>query len=112
MLNNPERVAKLTIDFGPRTILGTSAGPVRFDAATEASVYSADAGFKKLPDYPKSWPAKSFPDGLYSPTGEVDTLGHLETDLSGRLVVLGGYGRASAWKQSGRQLLPARQQRR
>ena len=61
---------------------------------------SEDAGFKELPDYPKSWPAKSFPDGLYSPTGEVDTLGHLETDPSGRLVVLGGYGRASAWKQA------------
>ena len=73
---------------------------MRFDAATEASVYSAEGGFKPLPDYPKSWPAKSFPDGLYSPTGEVDTLGHLETDEAGRLVVLGGYGRASAWKQT------------
>ena len=100
ILNNPERVAKLTIDFGPRTVQGAGSGPVRFDAATEASVYNADAGFKGLPDYTKSWPAKSFPDGLYSPTGEVDTLGHLETDASGRLVVLGGYGRASAWKQA------------
>ena len=113
ILNNPERVAKLTIDFGPRTVKGADAAPVRFDAATEASVYTAeDAGFKELPDYPKSWPAKSFPDGLYSPTGEVDTLGHLETDPSGRLVVLGGYGRASAWKQADGSYLPARQQRR
>ena len=99
VLNNPERVSRLTIDFGPRTVRGAGAAPVRFDAATEASVYSAEGGFKTLPDYPKSWPAKSFPDGLYSPTGEVDTLGHLETDEAGRLVVLGGYGRASAWKQ-------------
>ena len=36
ILNNPERVAKLTIDFGPRTIKGANAAPVRFDAATRS----------------------------------------------------------------------------
>jgi hypothetical protein len=100
VLNNPERVTALTIDFGPRTIQGPSALPVRFDNATCAAVYQDGVGIRELPDYPKSYPAKSFPDALDPPDGAIDTLGHLETDAYGRLVVLGGYGKACAWKQT------------
>ena len=34
---------------------------------------------------------------LYCPAGPIDTLGELKTDGHGRLLVLGGYGRACGW---------------
>jgi len=95
-LNDPARIAKLTIDPGPRTISGSNTGSVKFDTATAASVYQQGSGVVKLPNYPKSFPADSFSD-LSCPVGPIDTLGELRTDAQGRLLVLGGYGRACEW---------------
>jgi hypothetical protein len=101
ILNVPARVKKLTIDPGPRTISGAGTPQVRFDRQTIASFYDASkSGVTSLPNYPKSFPADSFPP-LDAPAGPIDTLGELVTDAGGRLLVLGGYGRAVGWKWNG-----------
>lgn len=94
--NNPARVTMLTIDPGPRTIAKATAGGVKFDKATPASIYRAGAGIVQLGDYPTSFPDDSFRN-LFCPTGPIETLGELRTDQQGRLLVLGGYGRACGW---------------
>ena len=95
-LSDPTRVARLTIDPGPRTISRASAGSVKFDKATTASYYELGTGIKQLGNYTKTFPGDSF-DQLYCPAGPIDTLGELRTDKQGRLLVLGGYGRACGW---------------
>lgn len=99
-INNTARVRKLTIDPGPRAIHGVSAKPVAFDKATIASYADAHGAIKHSEAYPKSFPDDSF-SHLYAPTGPIDTLGDLRTDEKGRLLVLGGYGRAVAWSHDG-----------
>ncbi|MGH3793746.1 MAG: LodA/GoxA family CTQ-dependent oxidase [Pseudonocardiaceae bacterium] len=95
--NSPDRIRKLTIDPGPRAIRGTSGEQVEFDAGTPASFWNEKStGIEGLPTYPKSFPLDGFPV-LYSPSGDIDTLGQLETDDEGRLIVIAGYGRACAW---------------
>jgi hypothetical protein len=101
VLNDPARVRQLTIDPGPRTVTGRSAPPVRFDAATVASYLDVEAGtVVQLAEYPKSFPGDTF-QNMESPAGAIDTLGQIETDEQGRLIVAGGYGRASGWRISG-----------
>lgn len=97
-LNDPSRVAALTIDPGPRTTSGRSAPAVHFDRSTPAAYYDADKGeVVTLERYPKSFPADSFPK-MDAPAGPIETLGELVTDEQGRLVVLGGFGRAAGWR--------------
>ena len=91
-LDDPDRISRLTIDPGPRTISGRCAGPVGFDKQTIPSYLRHDSP-KDLPKYPKSFPSDTFP-ALYCPAGPVDTLGALETDEQGRLLVVGSYGNA------------------
>jgi hypothetical protein len=98
VLNDPHRVRKLTIDPGPRSVSGATAGPVRFDRSTPAMYYDAEkASVVQLNDYPRSFPSDSFTD-MDAPSGAIDTLGELRTDDKGRLLVLGGYGRAAGWR--------------
>jgi len=97
LMNDPARVRQLTIDPGPRAISGKNAAVVRFDKPTVAAYYDpTEADIVTLKNYPKSFPADSFPQ-MYAPSGEIDTLGELVTDDHGRLLVLGGYGRAAGW---------------
>jgi hypothetical protein len=100
-LNDPTRVRQLTIDPGPRVVSGRSATPVRFDKATTAAYFdSVKADIATLEKYPKSFPDDSFPH-MDAPSGAIDTLGELTTDAQGRLLVLGGYGRAAGWRLNG-----------
>jgi len=97
-LNDPARVRKLTIDPGPRTVSGKAAAAVRFDRATPVSYVDASTGkIMVVNDYPRSFPADSFP-ALDTPAGPITTLGEIATDANGRLLVLGGYGRAAGWR--------------
>lgn len=100
IMNDPARVALLTIDPGPRTIAGRASATVAFDRTTVPSAYDrAKRQTVALPDYPVSFP--DFAD-MEMPAGPIDTLGELVTEGSGRLLVLGGYGRAVGWKIEGR----------
>lgn len=94
--HNPARLRKLIIDAGPRAIRGTDASGVAFDKASPASFWQHGAEISTLNAYPKSFPDLSFA-GLYSPAGPIDTLGQLETDAKGRLIVTGGFGKACGW---------------
>lgn len=93
--NDVLRLRKLVIDPGPRALKASEHGQRSFDAQDVASHFDAHSGqIVPIPQYPKSFPGDSFP--LYNPWGEIDTLGEMLTDDAGRLIVPGGYGRASA----------------
>jgi hypothetical protein len=100
ILNDPARIKALTIDPGPRAISGRSAPSVRFDRATEASYFDAAARLAQLPGYPKTFPGDHFHE-LVAAGGAIDTLGEIQTDEHGRLIFVGGYGRAAGWKIGG-----------
>ena len=101
LMNDPTRVFKLTIDPGPRVVAGANAAAVRFDRPTPAQYYDTGEGkVVALPSYPKSFPADSFTQ-LDAPSGPIDTLGELITDGKGRLLVLGGFGKAAGWRIRG-----------
>lgn len=101
LMNNPKRVFQLTIDPGPRVISGKNAAPVRFDRPTIAQYFDSSTG-KTVPlaTYPKSFPGDSFKQ-MDAPSGPIDTLGELITDGKGRLLVLGGNGKAAGWRLRG-----------
>lgn len=106
VLNDPVRVRQLAIDPGPRAISGKSAAAVRFDKPTTAAYYDeAKADIVTVPEYPKSFPTDSF-EQMDAPGGAIDTLGELITDDRGRLLVLGGHGRAAGWRLGGPTPLP------
>jgi len=67
----------LEIDFGPRTIGGASQGPIEFKPGT-----SGNPAAESCPKKPDNTPV-------------IDYLGQLRTDSAGRLIVLGGLGRAA-----------------
>lgn len=93
--NDVQRLRRLVIDPGPRALHAADSGPLPFDRATPACWYDERAGaICELPDYPKSFPDDSFT--MYNPWGAIDTLGELHVDGDGRLIVAGGYGRASS----------------
>ncbi len=96
-LDNATRLKRLVIDPGPRAIRGTNSF-ASFDKRTPASFWNGGDQIKTINDYPKSFPDDSF-SPLYTPTGKIETLGELRTDEQGRLIVLGGYGKACAWYQ-------------
>jgi len=98
-LNNAARLKKLVIDPGPRAIRGTDETQVCFDKTTPASFWNGGMEIKQRNDYPKSFPDNSFTP-LYTPVGKIESLGELETDKQGRLIVTGGYGKACAWYQA------------
>lgn len=99
-LNNPERVRRLTIDPGPRTVSGISSGPVKFDKSTVASYFDPQGGVAPVAHYPKSFPGETFAK-MDIAAGPIDTLGELLTDQHGRLLVLGGRGKAAGWRGTG-----------
>jgi hypothetical protein len=98
--NDKKRLIELMIDPGPRAIIGAKHNKkpetVSFDTTTTASYGNLNGTVTKLPKYPKRFPQDSF-KGLSCPSGSIDTLGDLETDEQGRLLVLPGYGKACAW---------------
>lgn len=123
----PERLRRLVIDAGPRAIAATGTGgaPAQadFDAGSEASYWSGDSR-RTVADYPKQFPADAFkPDQLYTPVNgpgdmpqdgdgsggaymppatnsPIDYLGTSMTDAHGRLVVVGGHGRATGFSET------------
>ncbi|RMB07928.1 LodA/GoxA family CTQ-dependent oxidase [Eilatimonas milleporae] len=99
-LAEPERLKKLVIDPGPRTI-ASSAAPdtvVPFNAATPCTFVDDKGNVVDAPYYPVSFPDDHFK--MYQYFGAIDTLGELRIEKdTGRLVIAGGYGRASGIEQ-------------
>lgn len=95
VLNDPQRVRKLTIDPGPRVVKGSAKSAVNCDADSTAQ-YWHNNQVSDLTNYPKSFPNDSFTD-LNCSSGAIDTLGEIQTDQQGRLIFSGGYGKACSW---------------
>jgi L-Lysine epsilon oxidase N-terminal/L-lysine epsilon oxidase C-terminal domain len=103
---NPARLTHLMIDPGPRAIRVSDAGAVQFDIHTTASYGDPRTGqITGQPNYPRSFPATQPPAGAPSAPDEhsaaITTLGALSTEPNGRLLVLGGHGKACAFDKNG-----------
>src|SRR5690606_17557197 len=101
--DSPDRLRTLVIDAGPRA-LSAAAGsyqPVDFNAATPASYVQADGSIAVISGYPTSFPDDHF--DMFNPRGNIDTLGEMCIEQgSGRLIVAGGYGKASGILTNGK----------
>ncbi len=88
----PARLKRLVIDPGPRAIDALGGAAVEFDRTSEASYSDGHGGIATTHDYPKTFPTGR----LFQPSGPLDTLGSLQIDPGGRLLVLPGFGRTAA----------------
>src|SRR5699024_2322640 len=94
--SNPDRISKLVIDAGPRAISSLSNGKValNFDANTPCTYLDSSGKITEIPDYPVSFPDDHFK--MFNPRGPIDSLGEITIEpKTGRLIVAGGYGKAS-----------------
>ena len=94
-IDSPARLGSLMIDPGPRTIQSVGGATVSFDASTTPSCSDGKGGVTQVPDYPVVFPSTSGEE-LFQPSGPLDTLGELQVDAEGRLLVLPAYGRTAA----------------
>ena len=94
-LSAENRRKTLVIDAGPRAISSHDAGTVHFNTTGKASYVDTQGKIQAQENYPISFPNDHF--DMFDPLGKIDTLGemHIESE-TGRLIVVGGYGRASA----------------
>jgi len=99
-LSSPNRLSKLVIDAGPRTLSSSTNGQqtINFDAKTIPNYVDENGSVHIQSNYPVSFPDDHFE--MFNPLGEISTLGEMTIEKdSGRLIVLGGRGLASAIKQ-------------
>ena len=107
---NPKRLHGLVIDPGPRAIRASDGASVAFDKDTPANYWDPRAGLiADLPKYPRYFPA-SEPLASWAPSSPmtsqiITSLGALQTEPNGRLLVVGGYGKACPFDETG-QLAP------
>ena len=95
-LSDEMRRTKLVIDGGPRTIKSSddAATLVHFNSSKSCSYANAQGQVCPVSDYPLSFPDEHFKMG--NQYESIDTLGELQIEAgTGRLIVTGGYGRAS-----------------
>ena len=101
-LAEPKRRQTLVIDAGPRALAASSNGTrtLAFDTQT-TPCYAQGSSIADQPNYPVSFPDDHF--SMYNPLGQIDTLGEMTIEPgSGRLIVIGGYGRASGIETEGK----------
>lgn len=101
--SNKTRLQKLMIDAGPRTIKASEQTKVLFDKSTTPSYWDATSQtIQQAADYPVAFPASNGNPSDYSDSSElIDYLGELQTESSGHLLVLGGFGKACGFDQQG-----------
>ncbi|OED45159.1 hypothetical protein ACH42_05545 [Endozoicomonas sp. (ex Bugula neritina AB1)] len=94
---DPNRLSKLVIDAGPRTISSLAAEGTKVQFTNDASTCSyldGKGSVQVASKYPVSFPGDHFK--LHQYYGEIETLGEMEIEQgSGRLIIAGGYGKAS-----------------
>ncbi|CAM3058436.1 LodA/GoxA family CTQ-dependent oxidase [Janthinobacterium lividum] len=100
---DPLRLKLLVIDPGPRSVQATRQSVQQFDAATPPSCAEAASGaVRSLPDYPVSFPRGGQPGApAQGPGAIIASLGAITTEKNGRLLVLGGYGKACGFDAQG-----------
>jgi hypothetical protein len=95
------RRKQLVIDAGPRALAASSNGSetLEFDGTPPASYADASGTIQLQPNYPQSFPDDHF--DMFNPLGEISTLGQMTIEAgTGRVIVAGGYGLASAIRDS------------
>ena len=95
------RLKNLVLDSGPK-VIDSSKGTcnrVMFDAKTPCQ-YMDKSGAVQSVIYPVQFPDLNFAR-IFQPSGaNLDSMGGMETDEKGRLLVIGGRGYAAAWYPS------------
>lgn len=97
-LDNKNRLTKLVIDAGPRAIKSSTNGSetLGFNHENPCSYADKDGNINPVTDYPVSFP-DDHDFNMFNPLGEIKTLGQMTIEPNtGRLIVVGGYGMASA----------------
>lgn len=100
-LSSPKRLSQLIVDAGPRALAASGNGTetIHFDTTATPSYVVGD-GIVPLPDYPVSFPDDHF--DMFNPLGSIDSLGEMTIEAgTGRLIVAGGYGKASGIMRDG-----------
>ncbi len=95
-LSDPTRLKQLVTDAGPRALSAKTNGnqTLAFNAQTPATYVDAKGAIQAQPNYPTSFPDDHFE--MFNPLGAIDTLGEMTIEAdTGRLIVAGGFGRAS-----------------
>lgn len=92
-VNDPTRLLQLMIDAGPRAIKASDNSAATFDRCSTASTVKAGGVIEALPDYPIRFPEDSNSE-LFEPAGALDTLGAMQTDEQGRLLLMASPGNA------------------
>lgn len=99
---DPARLRALVIDAGPRAVQASRQAVVRFDAATQPSCGdAASGGITGLPNYAPSFPRGGEHTAADAPGSVIRSLGAITTEAGGRLLVLGGYGKACGFDRNG-----------
>jgi len=102
VLSQEQRLKVLMIDAGPKVIRSGAGGPVGLDAASACQYLDSAGQVQMCADYPVSFPGNGFSDlafpEIYQPTDQpLETLGRIEVDAEGRLIVVGAPGVAVGW---------------
>ncbi|QKY08335.1 LodA/GoxA family CTQ-dependent oxidase [Janthinobacterium lividum] len=100
---DPLRLKLLVIDPGPRSVQASRQSVQQFDTSTTPSCAEAASGaVRSLPDYPVSFPRGGQPGApAQGPGAIIASLGAITTEKNGRLLVLGGYGKACGFDAQG-----------
>lgn len=96
ILNETARREKLVLDAGPHVVSMGGQTSVDFNSTTPNSIVSGTGATgitypKQFPVYPSDAPANE----------QIASLGQMETDEFGRLIVIGAYGKASGFSGAG-----------
>jgi len=102
-MGSAKRIKYLVLDAGPKVINSSndSGSRIGFDAATPCQYIDPKTQtVAAAPNYPVQFPNADL-GTLSQPLGQsLDTLGGMETDADGRLIVVGAPGYAAGWKQT------------
>ena len=97
-IRDKDRLTKLVVDAGPKSI--SNGQSANFDNKSDDSSYYNQSTQKiESVDYPKLFP--SYPSTRVPEIEQIETLGSIETDAEGRLIVLAAYGKASGFDANG-----------
>ncbi len=96
-MSSPDRLSKLVIDAGPKTINSNTNSGQRIGFDNGPCSYINSDGVVQPVNYPQQWPADNFAT-LYTPNdSNLGSMGGMETDDQGRLLVIGSPGYAAGW---------------
>ncbi|MCB0653088.1 MAG: LodA/GoxA family CTQ-dependent oxidase [Saprospiraceae bacterium] len=97
--SNKTRLQKLVIDPGPRAIKASNKNTAEFKNGVMATYWDSTSGtIKNIENYPQSFPGtKGNTTGIQS----IESLGEILTEDNGRLLVLGGFGKACGFNSQG-----------